>query len=402
MSTPATTNPTAPPPASAARDPRHTGVTSEHFTASVILGLMIPIAAGVVAFGFRSLAVIAGVIAATMAASWLLRSERRFVVRPRPDRVLAPALLLAAMLPADWAGGSVLLDGQVYRLWPLIPVAGLLLGGLLLLLSGLGSGRLNAILVSYLAVTLVASAAMMPAGVLQRSTLAMGDVLDLPARVAEPKKVPWFAAPQDPSHAAIRMTPPAQQLILFTSGSAPPQRSWTTLEGLLRDTMPPLEDLILLGVPAPIGSASAIAVIVGGLLMVYRGVTDWRIPLVIVAAAFAALLVLPVPVVVTDQGVQRFWFAGSARGVGWPMAVTLANYELLASPLLFTAFFLAPLPSIRPMNRGARVIYAACIGVAAAAMQLYVSVHAGPYLALLAISLLSPSFDRFARARAIL
>jgi Na+-translocating ferredoxin:NAD+ oxidoreductase RnfD subunit len=81
--------------------------------------------------------------------------------------------------------------------------------------------------------------------------------------------------------------------------------------------------------------------------------------------------------------------------------VTLANYELMTSPLLFTAFFLATSTSVRPMAKRARAIYAMSFGALAALFQLYASVAMGPYLALLFAGLLAPTLDKWFRPRAL-
>jgi len=47
------------------------------------------------------------------------------------------------------------------------------------------------------------------------------------------------------------------------------------------------------------------------------------------------------------------------------------------------------------------VVYALIIGSLAAVFQLYVSVAIGPYLALLAASLLTPTFDKWFRPRTL-
>ncbi|MDB5171685.1 MAG: RnfD, RnfE family, partial [Phycisphaerales bacterium] len=81
--------------------------------------------------------------------------------------------------------------------------------------------------------------------------------------------------------------------------------------------------------------------------------------------------------------------------------ITFANYEVMASPVLFMAFFLATSPSIRPMARRARVIYAVLAGGFSAALQLYLGVAFGPYLALLLASLFTPALDKVFRPRAM-
>ena len=68
------------------------------------------------------------------------------------------------------------------------------------------------------------------------------------------------------------------------------------------------------------------------------------------------MLVLPVPVVIRENGPEWRWLVWREHGVGWPLGLTLANYELMAGPLLFVAFFLATAPTVRPLTRRARTI----------------------------------------------
>ena len=51
------------------------------------------------------------------------------------------------------------------------------------------------------------------------------------------------------------------------------------------------------------------------------------------------------------------------------------------------------------MTRRAGTIYAILIGSLSAVFQLYVSVSIGPYLALLFVSLLTPTFDKWFHPR---
>jgi Na+-translocating ferredoxin:NAD+ oxidoreductase RnfD subunit len=56
---------------------------------------------------------------------------------------------------------------------------------------------------------------------------------------------------------------------------------------------------------------------------------------------------------------------------------------------------------VRPMTRRGRTVYAALLGVAAAAFQLYWDVSYGAYLALLVISLVTPLLDQWFRPKAL-
>jgi hypothetical protein len=90
-----------------------------------------------------------------------------------------------------------------------------------------------------------------------------------------------------------------------------------SIEQLIRDRMPPLEDLIVAGQPGPIGASGAVAVIMGGLFLLYRGLIDYRVPVLICIAAFVTLLLLPVPVVIAEN-VRHWRSLGLQRpGVGW-------------------------------------------------------------------------------------
>ena len=163
---------------------------------------------------------------------------------------------------------------------------------------------------------------------------------------------------------------------------------------VLRDQLPPLEDLIIGGQPAPLGQGSAVATIFGGLFLLYRGAADWRVPAGVLIFAYLALVVLPVPVGIGQTGPQFRWLAPALAGVGWPTGLTLANYELFAGPLAFVAFFLAPLSPLLPAGPKGRWVFSALLGMAAAALSLYVSSAIGPYLALLGVGMLAKNLVR--------
>ena len=125
----------------------------------------------------------------------------------------------------------------------------------------------------------------------------------------------WITMPAVPLADALAVDSPARRLIGYTTATARHELNWLSLDGLLRDQLPPLEDLILGAQPGPIGSSSAVAVIIGGLFLLYRGVIDFRIPLFLSLAAFAALFVLPIPLVIKEAGVDWRWLAMRQPGV---------------------------------------------------------------------------------------
>jgi Na+-translocating ferredoxin:NAD+ oxidoreductase RnfD subunit len=310
------------------------------------------------------------------------------------------ATLLALMLPPHLATFATHSLG--WKVWPILPAAGVLLVMASWTLGGLGAGRVHPVVVAWLLTVALFQGAMSPRYVLQRHRVLLGNLFDAaPADIRTTAGgAPWVTGQRVPGHDAMLLDPAAVRLAAFTRGDATPDRGLLRMTGLLRDHMPPLEDLIVGGEPGPVGTTSAVAVIIGGLFLLYRGLIDFRIPLLGVISALLLMLVLPLPARI-GADVQWRWLAMREPDVGWPTAVTLANYEIMASPLLFAAFFLATSTSVRPMAKRARAIYAIAFGGLVAVFQLYASVSMGPYLALLFAGLLAPTLDKWFRPRAL-
>lgn len=379
------------------------GASVEWLAALQFVGAVFPLAAGLLLYGWRAAGAVATVVGATyVTAKVWQRIGRRGDVIDVPWALLS-ALLLAMLLPAHLFATSYAADSPAGvpaaatpgAPWPILVAAGMTLVMLMWLLGG--SRRAHPILLTYLVAVVLFQSMLAPQAVLHRGKLLTGDLLNATDAGPAHAKQPWIDAPPLEYHDAIRRQSVAEQLTLFTLGLEQPDRAWLSMQTLIRDRLPPLEDLIVGGQPGPIGCSSAVAVVVGGLFLLYRGLIDYRIPLLIVVSAWVALLVLPVPIVITEEGPEWRWLALRESAATWAVAISFANYELLASPLLFAAFFLATSPSIRPMARPWRAVYAILIGVTAAAMQLYVSTTTGPLVAVLAGGLATPLFDRLWR-----
>jgi Na+-translocating ferredoxin:NAD+ oxidoreductase RnfD subunit len=384
-------------------DLTHSGIDVSKYTSMHVLGALFPVTAGLMLYGWRALGALLLVVGSAAFAVLLWRRVGRRGCQVRYDQSLWLALLLGLTLPAHlFSAGNpsgASLTEYNFALWPILPAAGIVLVASIWALGGTGSGRIHPVLVAHLLVVVLFQDMLVPHYALQRRHIFSGDVLN--AQLPDPgddnslqTKAPWTSQTIPAPGDATWSEPAARRLETYTSGLAAPDRAWTSLESLLRDRMPPLEDIIVGGQPAAIGNGSAIALIIGGLFLLYRGLIDYRIPLLIFAAAMVGLLVLPIPLVITEDAQHWQWIAMRARYVGPALAITFANYEIMASPLLFCAFFLATAPSVRPMTRRARTLYALLIGIFAAIFQLYVSVSIGPYLALLAVSLATPTLDK--------
>jgi Na+-translocating ferredoxin:NAD+ oxidoreductase RnfD subunit len=366
------------------------GVAGFYF--AYFMGAIFPLSAGVMLYGWHAIVAVAAVMGSTAAsiALWGRIGPRGRMIRYSEG--LWFALLLAMMLPAHLAAAPT--GGE--PVWPILPLAGLVLTILIWLFAGLGGGHVHPVVATYLLLIICFGEALVPHRVLNRSHLLTGELLHSgPTDSQDLHNGPWIDRRNSPADSDYQ-EPTAERLTRYTSGREEVKsKKWLDLQGLLRDSMPPLEDFIVAGQPGALGASSVIAVIIGGLFLLYRGVIDYRIPLLTCAAAYLALLVLPM----IENGVQWRWGAFRTSANGWSVGVTFVNYEMMASPLIFTAFFLATAAIIRPMTRRGKTIFALAFGVTAAAFQLYLSVSYGPYLALLIVSLLTPELDKWFRVK---
>lgn len=379
----------------------HSGLGTSRYVIVHITGTVFPATAGLLLFGWRALGVMFVVVMSALAATAAWRRIGSRGAQLDPMHAIWLAGLLSLTLPSHLFRGN---DPGLEQLmvWPVLVVAGVVLVMIMWLLAAVGAGRVHPVVFAHVVLLILFGQLMVPKDALQWGRVFWGDVLDS-APVQGTKVRPWSAAEPLEMHDAIQTDPAALILGQFTSpwGGRLVDRQRVTPDALLRSWMPPLEDLLTGGQPAPVGLGSAICVIVGGLYLLYRGVIDARVPLLMIVTAWVGMLVLPIPVVGPDHQVHWWWLAARSPDVGWPLGVTLVNYELLAGPLLFTAFFLASAPMVRPIARRARVVYAILLGLLTAVMQLYVSVMVGAYLAVFIGALLAPTIDRWFKPRTL-
>lgn len=372
--------------------PLHSGIRVPTFLTIQIMATLFPLIAGFAVYGWRAIETTGVVTASAVGAMAVLRVVGWRGRQVRMWHCFWLALVVSMMLPAHLVtlapqGGQIV--------WPILPAAGITLALLTWLLGGLGTQRVPPSVVTILLLFVLFHAILTPRYVLRVDRIFVGDLLNVdPAPEEMSDQNPWYSRSPASGFDSVRREPVGDKLLAFTSSQQRPERASLTVQMLLRDQMPPLENLIVGGQCSTIGCASAVAIIAGCLFLLYQGLIDFRIPLLGTLAAVAALLTLPIPVYITETGAQWRWFAFRSHFLGWGTALTFVNYEILASPLLFTLVYLATAPGLRPITRRGRAVFAIGLGLLCAVFQLYASVTMGPYIALLIIVLLTPTLDR--------
>jgi len=348
-----------------------------------ILACAFPLASGLWLYGFRALQSVAVVILASAAGVFVWRriGARGWAVH-WPHTIWL-SLLLAMMLPPHLLLGPIPPSPSTQTGWAILLAAGLMLPMFIWATGGVGFSRVHPLLVSYLLLAALYHPPLTPHLVLHRARAFVGDLASfnvLPPPDQSPQQ-PWIWQRQRPNHDALYIASPAtQRLSQYTLGW-PGRRATIPMEAMLRDHMPPLENLVVGGHPGPTGASSAIAIIIGGLFLMYRGLIDFRIPLLIVLVAMAGFLIVPAALM---PGAHLDWASG----------LTFASYELMASPLLLMAFFIATNRGLCPVGPRAAVVFAAVVGALCVVCQLYVSAAYGPYIALTLAGLIMPGNNR--------
>ena len=147
---------------------------------------------------------------------------------------------------------------------------------------------MHPVVITYLLLCRLFGNLIVPHLTLQRHKLFVGDVLKAgPGDQMSEWRKPWINSPPILAQDALRRAGLAAPLSSSPLETNCPS-AWLSLESLMRDRMPPLEDLIIGGQPGPIGTSSGIAIIIGGLFLLYRGLIDYRMPLLIVISAWLA------------------------------------------------------------------------------------------------------------------
>ncbi|MEL7237963.1 MAG: RnfABCDGE type electron transport complex subunit D [Planctomycetota bacterium] len=404
------------PPAAAVSNRDAAATPVQRYWRAQCMALALPMLSGFVLFGWRGTLTLLLVLAGSAAGYVLWRQTGRRGPQLAVWQTAWLGLVIAVLLPADFAatGGAT---G-----WLILLAAGFATTLVGYLAGGSAAGtktlRVQPSVIVYLLLTFLLGGAMVPNLALLRDHALTGDLASVVEdRPTGPNARAWIRDGGDrlsEEGTSVFRVPASLVLREFTAREAPRGDQPAALTGrivsmasVLRDRMPPLEDLIILGHPTPLGLASTIALVAGGMFLLYRGLTDVRVVVLTLLSAYVALALLPVPAVVSTEDGGAIWtwaigLGGLGSGqVGWDIGLTFVHYELLAGPIVFIALYLAPVPSVRPLVGRWRVAWALLLGPALVVGQRYFGAAVGPFVALAAMTLLSPLTDRLVTARPI-
>jgi hypothetical protein len=383
----------------------------QRLTAINAMSLLPPTAAGLLLFGFRGLLTLGIVVAASLVGLLCWRRVGRRGGTMKTGDLLWQAVVLALLLPPHLASlGTPMADGlSPPALVPALVAAGLLLATLTWLLGGPWASRLPAAVPVVLVLTLWLGPAMTPRLALTREAAPTGDLLDYERRLLDDLAAePWLTRlPTDADADARWRTNAGEVLAAYTTfqpGLTIVGGIEVSMAGVIRDRLPPIEDLIILGHPAALGMASAAALLASGVFLFGRGAADARVGVLALASAYATFALAPVPASLSVDGPVWTWAIGlgstlGGGGLSAPVGLTFVHYEMLAGPILFIAVILAPLPAVRPLHGRWRWPWAIGLGVAMAIGQRLAGPALGPLAALLAATLFTPILDTTSRAR---
>jgi electron transport complex protein RnfD len=131
--------------------------------------------------------------------------------------------------------------------------------------------------------------------------------------------------------------------------------------------------------PGCIGETSAIALIVGGLVLIYLGLIRWQVPL---------------------------GFIGSVAIITWIFGMTSAGpqptplFHLLTGGLMLGAFFMATDMVTSPITKSGALIFGIGCGVVTAVIRLFGSYPEGVSFSILFMNALTPLIDRYTPKKA--
>ncbi len=140
-----------------------------------------------------------------------------------------------------------------------------------------------------------------------------------------------------------------------------------------------LAQLLIGNVPGCIGETSVIALLIGGIYLIYRRYINWYVPVYYIATVFILVSILP-PRTVTPWASNPF-------------------YHIFAGGLFLGAFFMATDMVTSPLTKRGLTIFAIGAGVLTVLIRFYSGYPEGVCYSILLMNTATPLIDRFTKPR---
>ena len=147
------------------------------------------------------------------------------------------------------------------------------------------------------------------------------------------------------------------------------------------ESLPSYMELFLGTVKGCLGETSALLLLIGAAILLYRGCINWRMPVVYILTVALLTWILPNPA--SDSG----WFTGDAL------------FHVLAGGLMIGAFFMATDMVTTPLSHRGILVFAAGAGLLTAVIRLYGGYPEGVCYSILLMNTATPLIDRFTRPK---
>lgn len=158
--------------------------------------------------------------------------------------------------------------------------------------------------------------------------------------------------------------------------------STATPLGILKEAagqpLPSLIQMLTGNIGGSMGETSAIALLLGGIYLLYKGHIDWRIPGSFIGTVF---------IITTIQGFSN--------GQG----ISLAFFHILAGGLFLGAFFMATDWVTSPITKNGRIIFGIGCGLLTVLIRLKGGYPEGVCYSILLMNTATPLIDRYTKAR---
>ena len=140
------------------------------------------------------------------------------------------------------------------------------------------------------------------------------------------------------------------------------------------EALPSITDMLLGNRAGAIGETCAIALIIGGIYLIARGVIKWHTPVIYVATVFLLSLAIK-------------------------QDLTVALYQVLGGGLLIAAFFMITDYVTTPISSEGKMIFAFGCGILTVLIRFYGSYPEGASFAILIMNIISPYIEKLCRKR---